>query len=98
MTQTLVARRGSRIQGLKELGDVSLGLMDLVGSSLGWREVGRRLQALTEEAWRLQAGFEESRLLQVARGGPLFQALTDGGRHSRLGRIPMSSAARGCGA
>ena len=34
MTQPQVVRCGSRIQGLKELSGVSLGLTDLVGSSL----------------------------------------------------------------
>ena len=80
MTQPRVVRRGSRIKKLKELDGVSLGLTDLVCSSLGWREDGRRLQALKEGARRVQAGIEESRLLQVARGGPMLQALTNRGR------------------
>ena len=39
---------------------------------------------------RLQAGIEESRLLQVARGGPMLQALTDRGQWLQVGTDPDS--------
>ena len=60
---------------LRELGGVSLGLMELVAYRLGWRKAGdsqaltegaRRLQA-EEEVRRIQGGTEEARLLQIVR-------------------------------